>query len=552
MEYLNHHARNPLASPRPPALLAAAMLIFSAFPAFAGSPTSGELLYNKGILSSGAPVAGNRGSGGSTTGESAACVGCHRRSGLGTVEGRTVVPAVTAKYLFRTGIRATSEPGGRQKARASISRSAYTDATLARVIREGIDPDGRTLDYLMPRYDLDDEAMSSLIAYLKQLSSGVEPGVSGDTLHFATIITPDSDPIKRKGMLDVLEHLFASKNAFYRGTNPAFQRVPLMTYHIPRKWRLHVWELTGEPGTWGGQLRSRYDAEPVFAAISGLGGRNWAPVHQFCQDESIPCLFPNVDLPVVAEGDFYDVYFSRGVLLEAHLIARQIRDKAVTDGLRRVVQVYRTDDIGAEAARALQDGIASRGLQTSQLPLKPNASASDLADAVRHAGDGDALVLWLRPDDLRSLPAEPPKNCRVFVSGQMGGLEEAPITGAWRDVAHMAYPFELPGKRAIPLNYPLRYFGIQHIPVIAERTQIDTYTAFGILAENLDNMLENFVRDYLIENIESMLSTKLINGYYPKLGLAPGQRFASKGGYIVRFVDPDGKKIAPEGDWIVP
>jgi hypothetical protein len=134
----------------------------------------------------------------------------------------------------------------------------------------------------------------------------------------------------------------------------------------------------------------------------------------------------------------------------------------------------------------------------------------------------------------------------------MGGLEEAPITGAWRDVAHMAYPFELPAKRAIPLNYPLRYFGIQHIPVIAERTQIDTYTAFGILAENLDNMLENFVRDYLLENIESMLSTKLINGYYPKLGLAPGQRFASKGGYIVHFADADGKKIAPEGDWIIP
>ena len=34
---------------------------------------------------------------------------------------------------------------------------------------------------------------------------------------------------------------------------------------------------------------------------SGIGGKTWAPVHQFCERESIPCLLPNVDLPVVAE-----------------------------------------------------------------------------------------------------------------------------------------------------------------------------------------------------------------------------------------------------------
>jgi hypothetical protein len=36
---------------------------------------------------------------------------------------------------------------------------------------------------------------------------------------------------------------------------------------------------------------------------------------------------------------------------------------------------------------------------------------------------------------------------------------------------------------------------------------------------------------------------------YPRLSLGPGQRFASKGGYIVHFVKD---KIEPESDWIVP
>jgi hypothetical protein len=48
------------------------------------------------------------------------------------------------------------------------------------------------------------------------------------------------------------------------------------------------------------------------------------------------------------------------------------------------------------------------------------------------------------------------------------------------------------------------------------------------------------------------LSHRLINGYYPRLGLAPGQRFGSKGAYVVRFADPQGKRLVADGDWIVP
>ncbi|HSB21297.1 MAG TPA: hypothetical protein VLD85_14915 [Anaeromyxobacteraceae bacterium] len=53
--------------------------------------------------------------------------------------------------------------------------------------------------------------------------------------------------------------------------------------------------------------------------VSVIGGRTWAPIHRFCERARVPCLFPDLDLPVVAEQDFYPVYFSRGVLLEAQL-----------------------------------------------------------------------------------------------------------------------------------------------------------------------------------------------------------------------------------------
>jgi hypothetical protein len=65
-------------------------------------------------------------------------------------------------------------------------------------------------------------------------------------------------------------------------------------------------------------------------------------------------------------------------------------------------------------------------------------------------------------------------------------------------------------------------------------------------------MVDTFVRDYLIERMEAMLEHRVITGYYPRLALAPGQRFASKGGYIVRFAGTTGTGLVAASDWIVP
>jgi hypothetical protein len=72
------------------------------------------------------------------------------------------------------------------------------------------------------------------------------------------------------------------------------------------------------------------------------------------------------------------------------------------------------------------------------------------------------------------------------------------------------------------------------------------------VSETLNHMVDTFVRDYLVERIEGMLEHRIITGYYPRLTLAPGQRFASKGGYVVHFAEPKGTRIIADGDWIVP
>ncbi len=163
-----------------------------------------------------------------------------------------------------------------------------------------------------------------------------------------------------------------------------------------------------------------------------------------------------------------------------------------------------------------------------------------------------ALVLWLRPADLAALGDVPPGPATVYVSGLMGGLEDSPLPSRWREHALMTFPFDLPDRRGVRLDYPLGWFTFKHIPVVAQQVQADTYLACTLLTDVLNRMADNFARPYLIEQLQDLLEHRLITGYYPHLSLATNQRFASKGGYVVRFRDPAGTALVAQGDWTVP
>ena len=511
---------------------------------------SGERIYRDGLLPGGEALHAERGAGMPLDGAAAACVNCHRRSGLGMTEGRTSIPPVAGIYLFhpRAGTADDLDLPFVEGMRAD--RDPYTDITLARAIRAGVGSDGRALNYLMPHYDLDDASMSALIDYLRRLSPRKVPGVTEGELHFATIVTPDAEPAVRAGVLDVLDKFFVDQNHYRRGNAPRLRSSHRMMFKQWRTWRLHVWELTGAPQTWEAQLQARLAAEPVFAVISGVGGKDWGPVHRFCESQSLPCLFPNVDLPVVDATDFDNLYFSKGVLLESALVAHAIQARAESAAATRIVQVFRADDVGREAAGELARLLGTAGYVYVDRNVSGRAGGPGPKQALGTVKAGDVVVLWLRPRDLAALGPPPPGMEAVYVSGRMGGLERAPLPGAWREVARLAYPFDLPESRRVRVDFPMGWFWIRKIPVVAQQAQTDTWMACSIVSDALNHMADTFVRDYLVERIEGMLEHRLVTGYYPRLTLAQNQRFASKGGYLARFAEPKGTKLVAEGEWM--
>ncbi|WP_341316738.1 cytochrome C [Paraburkholderia sp. IMGN_8] len=514
--------------------------------------STGEAIFQKGVLGSGEPLEAMHDGGVNLRGAAAACMNCHRRSGLGSREGTTSIPPITGRYLVHPRADSPDDldipyiPGMR------TNREPYTDATIARAIRDGVDSEGKPLSNLMPQYTLNDTDMAALIGYLKRLDRRAPAGVTDTVLHFATIITPDADPVKRRGMLDVLKQYFDDKNVFPLGATPPLRSSRKMMFMVNRRWELHVWELSGPPATWHEQLRRYLAEQPVLAVLSGLGGKNWTPVHEFCEQEAVPCLFPNVEVPVETDHDFYSVYFSKGVLLEADLLAGRILDEAGSkppQAMPRVWQVYRTGDNGEQGAQALAAALKGHGIAVANRVLARDAS---VARAMHGISRKDVLVLWLRPPDIAALGRSLPPSDTVFMSGLLGGLDNAPLSASWRGVTRLAYPFDLPDGRRVRVDYAFGWFSIRKIPMVAPQVQADTYLACGLLAETLSHMVDAFGREYLIERIQDMLERRILTGYYPRLTLAPGQHFASKGGYIVRFAEPDSMRLVADGPWVVP
>lgn len=509
-----------------------------------GAPREGREIYLDGVLPDGKALVATRARLPALQGPDAACVRCHRRSGLGAAEGGYSMPPITPPFLGAPREESRVSDGADVAPGYHVGRAAFDVESLARAIREGVLPGGGQLNELMPRYALDDAAMAALLAHLATLGQRA-PGIDAGGVDLATILTPDADPAARAAMLEVLEHYAASPDPPFGAPRRMQHPNRNVGYRAGgRAWRLHVWTLEGPESTWRAQL-TRYLAEqPVFAVLAGLLGRSDEAIHRFCEESALPCLLPDVDLPTVREGDFYGVYFSRGVALEADLAARWL---AREGGSRLLVQVYRKGDAGEVAAARLRAAVP--GASASDRVLPANASSADWLAAVEGVPASATLVLWAREVELAALASAQVEARRVLVSGRMGGMAPPPFAPALLERVRMLYSADLPAARAEREAVARAWFRHHGVQPGDERVQLDTWVACTATAAALGTLYEAPTRELLLERFEDLLATGVNPGRYRALGLGPGQRVAAKGGYVVRF---SGGEILADGDWIVP
>ena len=509
----------------------------------------GQRMYREGILPSGEPMHGSAQGGVERSGREAACAACHRRSGFGSSEGQLNIRPITGPALLQ--LQNVVAPNPRIAHQLGVAlRPPYDDAALARAIRDGVDASGGSLSPLMPRYALTDAEIKPLAAYLKTLSAQSSPGVDGENIHLATVIQPGVEPARRQAMLDIIQAFVKDKNAGTRSDVHRREAGAMRMHRSYRTWVLHVWQLTGSAETWGAQLEVFYREQPVFAMVSGLGNASWRPIHDFSERFEVPCVFPQVDLPVVSDSGFYTLYLSKGILLEADVLAKYLREKPAVGS---IVQVYGRDERGVAAAREFRVAMNDARPVVDRV-LEGRASESFWTEL---AGEKSAVtvVSWLPAQDLATAAPLLDKRASVseiyLSSTLLGGLGAEPaFTSDGR--VRVIYPLELPAMREPRMQRAKLWLRARNIPPGDEKLQINTYFAVTLTGDVLSHLMDSFSRDFFVERVEHEVTKSLIPSIYPRVSLGPGQRFASKGSYIIPLAVVDGIEPKPMPPWIVP
>ena len=558
----------------------------------------GERIYREGVLPSGEPLRASLSGGLSIPGTSYACVSCHLRSGLGSFEGGILTLPTNGAKLFKplqvyssttNGVQLFKSPkAAPKKARyyqVAHRRPNYTDKSLANALRGGIDSAGRVMNDVMPRYLLGDKDMELLITYLKSLSSEFSPGVSKKTprfspgaaettLHFATIITEGVSLSDQSAMLMGLENFVGARNmegapGHGAGDRPSDYRSRLAEENtVPSKGvtgpklSLSRWVLKGPPETWRVQLEKYYRQEPVFAILGGITNGEWLPIHRFCEENHIPCLFPSTDFPVITQTDWYTLYFSKGYYQEGEGAAKFLNDKEELKG-KPIVQIVRDTREGRALSKGFQETWREFG-QKAPVTITLNAGETLTAAFLQQKLVQEkpaAILLWDGTESsktLEMLSAEKNRPPIILVSSSLLGKDMFSLTEKVRDFTYITYPFRilqsLQEKNRLQKNMgqsPMKkqdFIGnAEEYAVTTNRVWQQSYILTMILHMALDDLRENYYRDNLLDVIDMLMDQEV--RLYERISFGPGQRYASKGCYIVQL-SRDG--LVKKSDWLIP
>ncbi len=520
----------------------------------------GERMYRKGLLPSDSAmqsfVAGNI----PLVGTTFTCVSCHLRSGTGSYEDGVVTLPTNGASLFHPFFKnlrtLTAAERDNLNLQLAPSRPAYTDETLAIAIRCGTDPTGRKFNPVMPRYDLSERDMKTLVAYLHFLSSDLSPGVDDTTLRFATVITDEVSMEDRQAMLSPLDHYVSFHNQLLRGLKPWMPRSKSGNEMIQefRQLTLAHWILKGPSKTWPRQLAAYYREDPVFALVGGISYGDWKPIHSFCENHRLPCLFPITDFPVLSETDWYTLYFSKGLYQEGQAAANFAANQVDRSLNKKIIQI----SLNTPECAALSAGFRDTWRELGRKPVKEivlegqGTTTNTVRNAI-HRKKPATVLLWAGPHVYGALQdlaesQDVPEMIIMSSSCLQGRIAELPDSA--RSSTYLTFPFRHPDEEVKYLRNTNTSMAELTALTNGSRIATRTHALIQLLEVGISEMGRNFYRDNLLDRISDLPDQVLPD--YERLSFGPGQRYASKGCYIMQLSSGPSPALIKKSRWVIP
>jgi hypothetical protein len=554
----------------------------------------GERMYRDGLLPNGEPMTAVMRGDVTVPGNAFSCVSCHLRSGIGSMEGQILSPPTNGLKLYKPYYQypPPQDPKyGRVKrgmwdmpASTAIYRPAYTDETLANALLAGVDPVGRELNSAMPRYQIDERNMAILIAYLKTLSVEVSPGADKEYkyIRFATVIAGDVPDDDRKEMMSILEAIMAHHNRQGQIRN-RYQNMGTEMKAAPFNYPLFsvvAWKLSGPASTWRAQLEEYYRKQPVFALLGGMSTGDWQPIHEFSEQNKIPSLLPLTDLPVISDTDWYTLYFSKGVYQEGESAARFLGLNLDPAFDSRVLQVVEDSARARVVATGFLDAWKDLGRTAPEtVYLAPGETVSvEKLNTLMNGKQRPAILLWTASGTLpvlEALAADEAAAGRVHVSSTLLGLELMKIPEKARRITYISYPYRIDEQSDFFTYDAKSWMKQRNVPISDKRIATRLYALTNVLLdpfkvvkrdfnpagmgagkvimedqfETLMHVKRNYYRDYLFDVIGMFGDRPSID--FERLSFGPGQRYMSKGCFIVQLSPGPKPVLIKKSDWVI-
>lgn len=321
-----------------------------------------------------------------------------------------------------------------------------------------------------------------------------------------------------------------------------------------KKFTLSRWMLKGPPETWRGQLEEYYRKDPVFALLGGISNSDWKPIHDFSEAYHIPCLFPQTNFPVVSDTDWYTLYLSKGYYQEGEGAARYLNSRFESEKGGIVVQIVRV----SHQTEALSKGFVQTWSELGHnaavtITLKPEEPITrEFIQNLLQKERPTAILIW---DDSRALPvlemlsAEKDRPGIVIVAGSALGSSLWSIAEQSRDFIYITYPERLPQDEERFKVYINPYKNNPKFDTSEDSILKRSFITTQMLTYSLMDMRGNYYRDNFFDVI-GMMADQLFP-LYERISFGPGQRYASKGCYIVQLNKGPKSELVKKSNWVI-
>lgn len=522
-----------LHGPRRHLALAALGLIValaSAQAAAALSPAQirGKQIYLHGTSPSGAELTAHVGTEGVALPASAVpCASCHGPDGLGRPEGGVIPTDIRWSQLTKS-YGHVHEDGRRHP--------AFDKASLARVLRTGLDPADNRLDQSMPLYTLTDGDMGDLVAYLTHLETDLDPGVADDRIQVASLL-----PLQ--GGQGALGQAMAQVMLAY------FKEVNARGGIFGRQIDLLAVPYGASPQATLDNLRMAFQQEGIFALVGAYTVGMDEEILDLLRAEGAPLVGPFTLDPGDEIVNAAAFYLYPGFVEQVRALADEAFKDAAADAAPAVIAGPEGGHVDrlVEAVQSQQGARAEEQLLTVRYP-RGDMDVEAVAERVA-ASASDTLFFFGDQADLEPLLtalAEREQSPRVYLLSAFvpRSLFDAPP--AFHHRLFLAYPTLGSDITDAGRSEYANLAQAHALPPDHLQGQIAAFAAAKLLVEGLRRSGRTLTRLALVDALEALYGYE--TGVTPPLSYGPNRRIGARGAHVVA-VDLIKKSYEPVGGW---